>query len=270
MGNVQAIQAAKKAQEMMPSEIGHWVSDFKTGQRWATIPIQSDPTIVKKITFGQRDSPSETIPSFENNVIIKQLQDTTSTLVPNSFFKPTQPGEIWGPYKKTFTKSILGQNIFTPPESVDNIPLLCRCRDIQGYVRDDQGGRTLNALYALLGGTTPPACYDDNQWIQDPYGGMNFFVVLRHPDFYNYAQSQYGSMGVVAQTINRPRVTGALPAYFAAKNLGRKNVKPGNKLGSMVTIAKTFLGGKQIRSRRNPRKKNRKTRRRSRAIFLKE
>jgi hypothetical protein len=244
MGNAQAIKAQKAALDGETPVVGHWVSDFKTGYRWATKPITSDDS-VKKVPIGQ------TVPKFEDNQHLQALK-TQITYLPSSYYKPSQPGEVWGPYKKEFTKSSFGQNIFTPPESVDGIPLLCRLRDIRTYVRDDSGGRTLNALYALLAGNTPPACYEDNETITNPFGGMYFFVVVRHPDFYNYAQSKNGARGVLMNEFTRPRMTGLIPSYFAAKTLLSKNTKPANAIPAGITLVKSFLGG-------NTRRKNRRT-----------
>lgn len=242
MGNANSIRAAKAEQDTEQSVIGHWVTDFKTGYRWATDPIQSDET-VQKVPLG------ETVPRFEDSDILKAL-GTQITYLPSSYYKPSEPGEVWGPYKKQFTKSSFGQNIFTPPESIDGIPLLCRAREIRDYVRDESGGRTVNALYALLFGKTPPACYDDNETITNPYGGMYFFVVIRHPDFYNYAQSKNGSRGVLMNQFTQPRVTGIIPSFFAAKQLLSSNAKPADAIPAGITILKSFFGGKTKRKHR--------------------
>ena len=252
MGNAQAI---KKQQAEIDGESpveGHWVSDFKTGTRWATAPITSDNT-VKKVPLG------ETVPKFEDNQFLQALK-TQTTYLPGSYYKPSQPGEVWGPYKKQFTKSSFGQNIFTPPESVDGVPLLCRLRDIQTYVRDDEGGQMLNAFYALLAGTTPPACYEDNETITNPSGGMYFFVVVRHPDFYNYAQSKNGASGVLMNTLTKPGATGLIPSLFAANTLASKNTKPANAIPAGVTIAKSLFGGKTRRNHRRTKQTKKRSR----------
>jgi hypothetical protein len=260
MGNAATIEAQQKQrmqQQTMRPAIGHWVSDFKTGYRWATPPIQSTPS-VRKVPFGQ------TVPGFEKNAVIGQL-NINVIYAPNSMFKPKEPGQIWGPYAKQFTKSVLGQNVFTPPESIDGIPLLCPCRRIQEYVRDDKGGRKLNALYALLAGNTPPACYDDNETIMEPNGGMNFFVVIRHPDFYNFMQSSSGSMGILEQQFTGPRVTGILPSLFAVQQLKQAKT-PGQALSPIATIARSIISGGRKRIRKN--RHRRKTRKCSRQLRL--
>jgi len=246
MGNANVYkQQQKDVESQIPVE-GHYVSDFKTGQRWATAPIESDET-VKKVPFGQ------TIPKFEDNQFIKDL-NIKDMYMPSSYYKPKAPGQIWGPYKKQFTKSSFGQNLFTPPESVDGIPILCRCRDIKEYVTDKDGGITLNALYALLAGDTPPACWEDNEMITDPFGSMYFFIVIRHPDFYNYAQSKHGAQGVLMNQFTQPRITGFIPSVFAAKAATSKNAKPGDVLSAGITVLRSFTGGS---SRRNKRAKAR-------------
>jgi len=247
MGNANVYKKQQNDIESQTPVEGHYVSDFKTGQRWATDPIESDAS-VKKVSFGQ------TIPKFEDNQFIGDLKNK-NMYMPSSYYKPKEPGQIWGPYKKQFTKSSFGQNLFTPPESVDGIPILCRCREIKEYVNDSDGGITLNALYALLAGETPPACWEDNEMITDPFGGMYFFVVIRHPDFYNYAQSKDGARGVLMNQFTQPRVTGLLPSFFAAQTLASKNTKPGDAISAGITVLKSFTGGKK--SRRNKHSKMR-------------
>jgi len=148
---------------IQPVSEGHWVSDAKTGWRWATEPIVSVPTIQK---------------------------------VPLPSSVPGLSGEVWGPYPKRFTKSFLGQNIFTPPESVDGVPILCRCREINQYVRDRSGGRMMGANLALAFGASPPACWEDSASFTEPYGGLQFSITTRHPAFYEYMASKNGTMGI--------------------------------------------------------------------------
>jgi len=101
------MQASYKEQQNEPPVEGHWVSDIKTGYRWATDPIMSDETIEKK-PLGN------TISQFEDDKNLKYIWSI-----------PKLPGEVWGPYRKKFTKSIIGGQVFTPPESVDGVPILC-------------------------------------------------------------------------------------------------------------------------------------------------
>jgi len=147
---------------------GHYVNDIKTGYRWATDPIISDSSVQK---------------------------------VPQPISLPGLPGEIWGPYPKKFTRSMFGQNLFTPPESVDGVPILCRCRDINQYVRSADGSRVLNAMIALGTGASPPACWEDDESIMNPYGGMTFRINTRHPAFYEYMVDRDGRMGIIKKLI---------------------------------------------------------------------
>jgi len=216
-----AAAAAQKEQQTEPTAKGHWVSDIKTGFRWSTDPIISGPEVVKK-PLG-----SGGIPQFEddNNVKI-------------GFSLPNLPGEVWGPYRKKFTKSdVMPGQAFTPPESVDGVPILCRCRMIYQYMRDERGGRMLQGLGAVLGGKSVPACWDDAETIWNPLGGMYFYVKTRHPEFYTLAASKQGLFGIAKAAATGPigPVPLALGAYFLTKKGGgtrRKRTRKMNRLKS--------------------------------------
>ena len=60
------MQAAQKQQQSEVAAEGHWVSDIKTGYRWATDPIVSGEDIVKK-PLGN------VVPQFENNNNVKMI-----------------------------------------------------------------------------------------------------------------------------------------------------------------------------------------------------
>jgi hypothetical protein len=167
---VSSSQLQEQGQQIanQPVSIGHWVSDAKTGWRWATDPIISDATVQK---------------------------------IPLSSSVPGLPGETWGPYQKRFTKSMFGQNLFTPPESVDGVPILCQCRHINQYVRDRSGGTLLGADIALAVGASPPACWEDSAGFSDPYGGLTFSVTTRHPAFYAYMANKNGTVGLATNMI---------------------------------------------------------------------
>jgi hypothetical protein len=164
MGNAQTNEI-KQQQQVVE---GHYVNDVKTGYRWATDPIISDSSVQK---------------------------------IPQPISLPGLPGEIWGPYPKKFTRSMFGQNLFTPPESVDGVPILCRCRDINQYVRSADGSRVLNAMIALGAGASPPACWEDDESIMNPYGSMTFRINTRHPAFYEYMVDRDGRMGIITKLI---------------------------------------------------------------------
>ena len=145
---------------------GHSVPDFKTGVRWATDPIVSDSTVTKKPYAGSL---------------------------------PGLPGEEWGPYPKKYTKSVFGQNMITPPETIDGVPILCRCRDIAYYVRNHStkdGGIALGAAWAITASNKPPACWEDSTGFSDPTGGTTYKVITRHPDFYLNLDNKRGVVGI--------------------------------------------------------------------------
>ena len=171
------MKAAQAQQQSEPAVEGHWVSDIKTGYRWATDPIVSDSSIEKKPLGG-------VISGFEN-----QHLDMLGMI-------PGYKSEIWGPYKKLFTKSSFGGQVFTPPESIDGIPILCRCRDIYKYMRDERGGVMLQGLGAVALGKQSPMCWDDKSSLSDFLGGMYFYVIKGHPEFYIHAMSKHGLLGV--------------------------------------------------------------------------
>ena len=137
---------------------GYWAADPKTGYRWVTPAIVSGPDVVK-----------EAFPLG---------------------------GAKWGPYNKLYTRSMFGQNLFTPPEMVDGVPLLCACSGIRFYMRDSQGRRITNPMRALAFGGTSPACWTDNSSIMNPSGGSTFSVIVGHPDFYGYALNRGGLAGL--------------------------------------------------------------------------
>jgi len=203
MGSAASIDAQFKAHQAEIPVTGHWVSDIKTGYRWATDPVISDASVVKK-PLGN------TIPGFENLMNAKM-----------TYSLPGLPGEIWGPYKKKFTKSTFGGQVFTPAESVDGVPLLCRCRDITQYMRDKEGGRMLQGFGAVGFGKNVPACWDDTEAVLlgDVNGGMNYYVMTRHPAFYAFAASKNGLLGVAKAVATGP--IGPVPLAIGAYALMR-------------------------------------------------
>jgi hypothetical protein len=165
---------------------GHWVHDVKTGMRWATDPIVSDAS-VKKLK----------LPSIKDAVASgEQTREQLPSRFRLLYSLPMLPGEVWGPYTKMYTINSFGQKVFTPPESVDGIPILCRCRDIHTYVRASDGSRMFSAEWALVAGGSPPACWEDDTSIWNPYGGSEFYVVIRHPAFYESMVSNEGIIGL--------------------------------------------------------------------------
>jgi hypothetical protein len=196
-----AAAAAQKQQQTEPAAKGHYVSDIKTGYRWATDPIVSGPEVVKK-PLGN------VVPQFETDNNLKY-----------AFSLPGYPGEVWGPYRKQFTKSDFGGQVFTPPESVDGVPILCRCRDIPTYMRDPRGGRMLQGFGAVTLGKSMPACWEDSESLWNPFGGMYYYLKIREPSFFAFAASKDGLLGVAKGIATGPvgPVPLALGAYYLTK-----------------------------------------------------
>jgi len=107
--------------------------------------------------------------------------------------------ETWGPYKKTYNKSMFGQMLFTPPRSVDGVTILCRCREISSYMRtsDPEADLLLGAEGALLLGSKRPACWEDSQTIMNPKGGDTFNVTIGDSRFYQYALNKGALLGAL-------------------------------------------------------------------------
>jgi hypothetical protein len=172
-----------------------------------------------------------------NNFSLNQYEQTISSLNMYSVFKktgivendnnlkyafslPGYPGEVWGPYRKQFTKSdLLPGQVFTPPESVDGVPILCRCRDIPTYMRDPRGGRMLQGFGAVTLGKSMPACWDDTESIWNTFGGMYYYLKIREPGFFAFAASKDGLLGVAKGIATGPvgPVPLALGAYFLTR-----------------------------------------------------
>lgn len=186
MGSAHSMPGYKE-KEAQPAVVGHWVTDITTGMRWATDPIVSDASVQKIKLPSMKDA------LMTGNTTLSHLPAPLRAL----YSLPKLPGEVWGPYPKQYTINTFGQKVFTPPESVDGVPILCRCRDIRTYVRGSDGSRIFNAEWAMIAGGTPPACWEDSMTISEPYGGPNFYVVIRHPKFYEYMISQKGELGVL-------------------------------------------------------------------------
>ena len=92
---------------------------------------------------------------------------------------------------------MFGQDLFTPPEKVDGVRILCRCRDIKDFMRSPDGKRDLGSMATLIVGSNRPACWEDEQTIMNPTGGDTFNVTIGHPAFYQYALDSGGIIGAV-------------------------------------------------------------------------
>jgi hypothetical protein len=147
------------------TKTGSFVGDWKTGYRFGTAEIKSGPGVTKKPMGG--------------------LGMATGA-------------QVWGPYKKEYTKTSFGQLLFYPPQKVDDVPILTQCRNIREYVRTDEGKRYLNASGALLVGSKRPACWrGTEETMFNSEKGDNYEIVVGHPEFYAYAASKQGTLGLV-------------------------------------------------------------------------
>lgn len=140
---------------------GKW-SNFKMlspewGKKWVTDEIKSDRTIIK--------------------------MDCESA-------SPLHPCELWGPYDKRYTFNYLKQYVFTPPEKIDGIPLLCKCSDIP-FIRFQE------ALPSLGKNLAPLACWYDSESFFNPYlGGADAFLVkINDPLWFSNLDSSFFSGG---------------------------------------------------------------------------
>jgi len=152
-----------------PTVEGQWKGSFATGQQFVTPDITSGPNVKKAPVAGGM-------------------------------------GEQWGPYKKVYTKALIGDPVFTPPGKVDGVPILCRCREINQYMRSQgtgPGHKSLNlgAQVAVMAGANRPARWEDKQSIMNPGGGDTFNVVLGHPAFYAYAANSDGTVGIAKRLL---------------------------------------------------------------------
>ena len=223
--------SAHKEQQTEPAVKGHYVSDIKTGYRWATDPIVSGPEVVKK-PLGN------VVPQFENDNNLKY-----------AFSLPGYPGEVWGPYRKQFTKSdLLPGQVFTPPESVDGVPILCRCRDIPTYMRDPRGGRMLQGFGAVTLGKSMPACWDDTESIWNAFGGMYYYLKIREPGFFAFAASYQGLLGVAKGIATGP--VGPVPLALGAYYLTRPKKTAGGTRRGKAAKTKATRKMNRLKSKR--------------------
>jgi len=170
---------SKQQSSQMPTVQGHWVSDLKTGMRFVTDPITADESkILQRFTVSGLDI----------------------------------SGLVLGPFPKAFVRTSFGQNIFYAPETISYpgeplpVPILCQCRNIDKYIRDQTGksssNRFLGADYAILFAKTPPACWEDSSNFQNFTGGTQFTVTVRHPAFYQWMASSNASIGLATNALD--------------------------------------------------------------------
>jgi len=172
-----------------PATNAQWVYNPTTGYKWVIPGIVSGPEVVK-------------------------------TTNPDG-------SQTWGPYKKTYTKSqITGLPVFTPPDTIDGIKPLCRCRQIRQYM--DPGGQgkgNLAADLALVNGM--PACWDDTAGFSGP-SPDTYSLTINHPFFELYSTGGQGSVGSLARLRG---FSGPLP--------------PPGQLGALNTAGRPVLYGLQ-------------------------
>lgn len=112
-------------------------------------------------------------------------------------------GEIWGKYNKIYSKPALGTNpVFNPPLyfSIDNIRVLCPCRDINQRMYDannDKNSSDLGLMAKIVSRTIIPGCWEDYSSIMRPQGDSTFDVYVNHPAFFEYILSRDGGVGIV-------------------------------------------------------------------------
>jgi hypothetical protein len=225
-----------------PAKNAQWVYSPTTGYKWVIPGIRSGPE-VKKVTNPDGS-------------------------------------QTWGPYKKTYTKSeITGLPVFTPPETIDGIRPLCRCRMIRQYM--DPGGQgkgNLAADLALVSGTA--ACWDDTSGFTGP-SPDTYSLTINHPFFELYSAGGQGLLGSAARLrgfagpLPPPGQSGALnmagrPVLYGQQQPRRPSTVMINPMtgqqtalyGPTYTTTTKILGGrilKKGRSSKNSKKNRSKT-----------
>jgi hypothetical protein len=188
---IKIVNSAGKEVIPTPAENAQWVYSPTTGYKWVIPGITSGPE-VKKVTNPDGS-------------------------------------QTWGPYKKTYTKSqITGLPVFTPPDTIDGIKPLCRCRMIRQYM--DPGGQgkgNLAADLALVSGKA--ACWDDTAGFSGP-SPDTYSLTLNHPFFELYATGDQGAVGSLARLHG---FSGPLP--------------PPGQLGAVTPTGQPVLYGMQPR-----------------------
>jgi len=124
----------------------------------------------------------------------------TNNITSNSSVKKVSyadGSQVWGPYKKKYITSSFGQPLFTAPGKVDGVRILCRCRDIHGFMREASSSNLLvGSAGTLAFGSNRPACWEDSENPMNPGGGDTFNVTIGHLAFYSFAASNKGVLGL--------------------------------------------------------------------------
>jgi len=115
------------------------------------------------------------------------------------------PSKQYGPFQKRYTDSYFSWSdpLFVPPESLtvqgpkgpSTMPIVCRCRDIPKFMRDNNGNLILNNMLQELTESRDIGCWDDipqfknakgkwsfesNPYELDAEGKDTFYVISNH------------------------------------------------------------------------------------------
>lgn len=188
---IKIVDSAGNEVTPIPAKNAQWIYNPTTGYKWVIPGIVSGPE-VKKVTNPDGS-------------------------------------QTWGPYKKTYTKSeITGLPVFTPPDTIDGIKPLCRCRQIRQYMDPSgQGKGNLGADLALVNGA--PACWDDTAGFTGP-SPDTYSLTINHPFFELYSTGGQGAVGSLARLRG---FSGPLP--------------PPGQLGTLNASGRPVLYGQQPR-----------------------
>jgi len=150
---------------------------------------------------------------------------------------PSAPrlGQIWGKYPKIYSKPPLGGGgIFEPPLYflIDNVRVLCACRDIWKKIYRQAGGNIIGDIELkakIASGLIIPACWEDYSSIYKPFGDTTYDIYVRHPGFYIYTVSESGPLGMAGNAVEA-QADGSLGGIVPAALTGLYAYKVSNEL----------------------------------------
>jgi hypothetical protein len=227
MGQQQsAVNSTGKPVNRIKAKNGQWVYNPQTGYKFVVAPLISGPE-VKRVDNGDGS-------------------------------------QTWGPYKKTYTQSaITGLDVFTPPDTIDGVKVLCRCRMIRQYMENNLGGDL-----ALVSGQ--PACWEDSQGLWGP-SPDTYTLTVNHPNFALWSKGGLGAVGSLARLRGMsgplPRNIGTLmpdgtPVLYAKQPPMPSSIminpvtgKQTVTYGPTYTTTTKILGGKTFKRRGNKKNK---------------
>lgn len=240
--------------------------------------------------MGVSASATKIVNSAGNEVIPTPAKNAQWVFNPTTGYKWVIPGIIsgpevkkvnnpdgsqtWGTYKKTYTKSqITGLPVFTPPDTIDGVKPLCRCRQIRQYMQGADGKGRLGADLALVSGA--PACWDDTAGFTGP-SPDTYSITINHPFFELYAAGDQGAVGSLARlrgfsgplpppgqlgTLNasgRPVLYGQQPRMPSAIMINPMTGQQQVTYGPEYVTRTQILGGKSLKKSKNNKRKNTK------------